>query len=111
MIKKSLKEFWENELEGEVKERSSGDISSFVNAAFQSIQAWYLGIIPEVEKVSGVKDKEINLVEEAKKNKVPSLMIIDEAEDFILDRKDKKGSEKQGHAGALNALKRFILTY
>lgn len=103
MMKAALKKLFRDMAgdENSVKEKSQGDISSYVNAGPQVIKKWYRGG-PKSQVTGGA---EVDLVAQAKKVGVPSLMVIDEAEEFIRDRKNSKGYDP---VNALNILKKYI---
>ncbi|NQZ85784.1 MAG: AAA family ATPase, partial [Nanoarchaeales archaeon] len=100
MMKASLIAFFLS-IGAEVKEKDQGDITSYVNAGPQLIKTWYRG--GKMEGTDG--EEEIDLVKAARKNKTPSILIIDEAEDFI---REPAGNEKSPLGNVTGTLKRFI---
>ena len=86
----------------EIKEVTSGEISSYVNSGPQTVQRWYLG-----SKVSDViSGKQSNLVEKARENRFPSFLIVDEAKDLIKDESQRKIGESSKET--VESFKRFI---
>ena len=88
-------------MKAEVKEKSQGDITSYVNSGPQVIKKWYRG--GPTDQVTG--HEEVDLVGAAKKNGIPSLLVIDEAEEFI---RENKNSSQRDSVNALNTLKKYI---
>jgi hypothetical protein len=104
LLKKSLIELFESfHYRGKssvVKEKEKGDITSYVNSGPQIIKKWYRG--GPTEEVTG--EAEEDLVAVAKNSGLPSLLVIDEAEEFI---REKTHGERDP-LNALETLKRYI---
>lgn len=99
LLKNALNNF-ATELGACVKERGEGDVTSYKNAGPQLVKRWYRG--------SKVKDHisskvEEDLVKEAIKRRVPSFLIIDEAQRLI--EKERPGSD---NINAINSWKKYI---
>ncbi|MCH8519344.1 MAG: hypothetical protein LAT82_01170 [Nanoarchaeota archaeon] len=86
----------------EIKEVTSGEISSYVNSGPQTVQRWYLG-----SKISDhISSKQPNLVEKARINQFPSFLIVDEAQDLIKSSDLRRIGESD--PGTIEPFKRFI---
>ncbi len=99
LIKKQIIKLFKK-MGAETKEKSQGDITSYVNAGPQVIKKWYRG--GSSSEVTG--REEVDLVAIAKKKGIPSLLVIDESEEFIRERKDSRHDP----VNALNTLKKYI---
>lgn len=102
LLKEALRNFIKD-MGGAFVEKDVGDISSYMNSGPQTIQRWYRGS-KVIDYISTVK--ELDLVAEARKNKVPSYLVIDEAEDLIED--ENKKSFGKSSLNTINSLKKFI---
>jgi hypothetical protein len=100
LLKKALIELFESfHYKGKssvVKEKEKGDITSYDNSGPQTIKKWYRG--GPTDEVTG--EAEEDLVAVAKSSGLPSLLVIDEAAEFI--------REKTGGKGDVDALKKYI---
>ncbi len=103
MLKKGIIKFAEK-LNATVKEKGQGDITSYVNAGPQVIQKWYRGSKSNDEITGG--NKEEDLLQNARKNRVLSFLIVDEAENLIKKESNNGGNTR--NLDTINTWKKFI---
>jgi hypothetical protein len=101
LLKSAFLKFFEEKLKAATKERSAADVTSYVNADAQLIKRWYVG----GPKESHLGEAELDLVREARNRNVPSLLVIDEAQRFIMK---EEGASSESNSGAINMLKKYI---